>query len=130
MRHEGFFTVDVLITAVALSVFVAILGVYAQSRRMIAASANLTTATCLAEKQLACIKGNLPLLRGAAKHSLTWQDESDPPPLRKNGTEFHVETILSDLTPEYLKETRVCITWQEFGRQRHLEMSTLLYCGE
>lgn len=127
--QKGFLSMEVLAAAAMLAALASICAMYAAGGKMIAASANLTTAVFLAEKQMACVKGLL-----AAQADLTgsvgWQDTEDALPLTKNGTDFTVRTTVEDACGGGLRRIQVAVGWQEYAAKRSVRLESLFVADE
>ena len=124
--EQGFFTLETVYAAIALVAVMATVGMYMQGCRMVMASTNLTIATCLAQKQLACVQANDALIKDD-KPEIYWQDV-DVLPLQKNSPSFTmVTTVKKSSANNKLKEINVLISWQEFGISKQIAVSTLAW---
>lgn len=130
MKEEGFFTMEVLLVGLLLTALVAATGLYIKSMRMIASSANMTTAACLAQKQIACVEGEPALWESEDGAAIPWQDGKDALPLVKNGTAFDVVTLLRKGEAALVKRVEVVVSWREFGREKQVRLSAALWKDE
>lgn len=131
MNEKGFLSMEVLLITALLTVLVSISGLYVIGGKMIVASANLTTAGFLAEKQMACVRGNKSFLAADFSGEIIWQDKADKLPLVKNGTMFTVTTTVKNYPDKSsLKHILIHVGWQEYTVARHVALESLVLADE
>lgn len=116
-------------TIFLLLALAAVMQTFIAANWIVAESANSTTAGFLAQKQMACLLGNPNLTSDLG--TIPWLDETETLPIRLNGAEFTVETVLTDCggDPD-VKQASVTVRWNEFRGSREFTLVGLVSADE
>lgn len=120
---------ETMATIFLLLALAAVMQTFIAANWGIAESANSTTAGFLAQKQMACLLGNPNAAFGLG--TVPWLDETESLPIRLNGVEFTVETVLTDCGGESnVRQASVTVRWNEFRGAREFTLVGLVSADE
>ncbi|MFA6851133.1 MAG: hypothetical protein WCS30_12380 [Selenomonadaceae bacterium] len=126
--EKGFFLVETIVLGIIMVAVISVFAVYQVTGEMRFDIENHITATFLAQKQLAMIEASPTILQETT--SLSWLDREETMPLKRNGQDFYIDTLVSDTEAAKLKKVKIYVHWTIKNSEKRIFLQRLVPCYE